>query len=260
MNLILIILRQNNSDELLFHHENSGDDFVVAKGFCYGNKGAKWKYTDPMTYLYNPEDSSGASSDAGSLMRFHKNGSVIYFNTTSTYSSGDTNYFSFAKSNDQQARITMDGNAQIAVAWLDSNDPSDRRIKYDIQDYQNATAVIDKIKVKSFMKYQLKNFNNDEEGKMLPFADRLGEAKYSIGVIAQEIADIPELAFMVEGSFEDTINPAYIHNYTPIISLLVKSNQEQQETINNLTNLVNEMKTTIDKLNNSTSFKDFKKI
>ena len=29
---------------------------------------------------------------------------------------------------------------------------------YDIKDYQNATAVLDKIKIKSFMKYQLKNF------------------------------------------------------------------------------------------------------
>ena len=246
-----IIIRQNNNDELLFHHENSGDDFVVGKAFEYGNKGAKWKYTDPRTYLYNSEDTNGASTVAGSVMSYHKDGSTVFFNTTSAYSSGDTNYFSFAKSNDQQARITMDGNAQIAVAWLDSNDPSDRRIKYDIQEYQNASSVIDKIKIRSFMKYQLKNFNNDGEGKMLPFTDRLGDAKYSIGVIAQEIAQIPELAFMVEGSFEDTVNPAYIHNYIPIISLLVKSNQEQQQTIN-------ELKATIDKLNSSTSFKEFK--
>ena len=246
-----IVIRQNNNDELLFHHENSGDDFVVGKAFEYGNKGAKWKYTDPSTYLYNSEDTNGASTVAGSVMSYHKDGSTVFFNTTSAYSSGDTNYFSFAKSNDQQARITMDGNAQIAVAWLDSNDPSDRRIKYDIQDYQNATAVINKIKIKSFMKHQLKNFNNDNEGKMLPFKDRLGEAKYSIGVIAQDIAEIPELKFMVEGSFEDKVNPAYIHNYIPIISLLVKSNQEQQQTIN-------ELKATIDKLNSSTSFKEFK--
>lgn len=92
------------------------------------------------------------------------------------------------------------------------------------------------------MKYQLKNFNNDNEGKMLPFTDRLGEAKYSIGVIAQEIADIPELSFMVEGSFEDTINPAYIHNYIPIISLLVKSNQEQQALINDLRSEISSLK------------------
>ena len=97
----------------------------------------------------------------------------------------------------------------------------------------------------------MKNFNNDTQGKLLPFKDRLGEAKYSIGVIAQEIADIPELAFMVEGSPEDTINPIYIHNYIPIISLLVKSNQEQQE-------LINEMKLTLDKLNNSSTFEAFK--
>ena len=154
----------------------------------------------------------------------------------------------FAKSNNQQARITMDGNAQIAVAWLDGNDPSDKRIKYDIKDYENATSVLDKIKIKSFMKYQLKNFNNDKEGKLLPFTERLGEAKYSIGVIAQEIAEIPELKFMVEGSFEDTVNPAYIHNYIPIISLLVKSNQEQQVQINELKQTVNELKNLINSL------------
>ena len=237
-----IIIRQNNNDELLIHHENSGDDFVVGKAFEYGHKGAKWKYTDPRTYLYNPQDSNGASTVAGSVMSYHKDGSTVFFNTTSTYSSGATNYFSFAKSNDQQARITMDGNANIAVAWLDGNDPSDKRIKYDIKDYGNATAVLDKIKIKSFMKYQLKNFNNDKEGKLLPFKDRLGEAKYSIGVIAQEIAEIPELKFMVEGSFEDTVNPAYIHNYITIISLLVKSNQEQQVQINELKQTVNELK------------------
>jgi len=246
-----IILRQNNADELIFHHENSGDDFVVGKAFEYGHKGAKWKYTDPRSYLYNPEDANGASTLAGSVMHYPKDGSTLNFNTTSTYSTGDTNYFSFSKSNNQQARITMDGNAQIAVAWLDSNDPSDRRIKYDIEEYQNASSVIDKIKIRSFMKYQLKNFNNDGEGKMLPFTDRLGDAKYSIGVIAQEIADIPELAFMVEGSFEDTVNPAYIHNYIPIISLLVKSNQEQQKQIDQLM-------TVIDKLTRSSSFKEFK--
>ena len=229
-----IILRQNNSDELLFHHENSGDDFVIGKSFEYGNKGAKFKYTDPYTYLYNPEDSSGASSDAGSIMRFHKNGSVVYFNTTSTYLSGSTNYFSFAKSNDQEARITMNGIAQISDEWLDESDPSDIRLKYDIKDYGNATEVINKIKIKSFMKYRIKNFNNDEEGNMLPFKDRLGEARYSIGVIAQELVEIPELSFMVRQSDFNDITPAYIHNWKPIISLLVKSNQEQQEEINTL--------------------------
>jgi len=253
-----IILKQNDSDELLFHHENSGDDFVVGKAFEYGNKGAKWKYTDPYTYLYNPEDTSGASSLSGSIMTFHKNGSVVFFNTTSTYSSGDTNYFSFAKSNDQEARITMNGIAQISDEWLDESDPSDIRLKYDIKDYGNATEVINKIKIKSFMKYRIKNFNNDEEGNMLPFKDRLGESRYSIGVIAQELYEIPELSFMVRQNDFNDITPAYIHDWKPIISLLVKSNQEQQETINTLTNLVNEMKATIDKLNSSTSFKDFK--
>ena len=253
-------IKQNTAGSLYIHFENNGDCFEVNKNFEYGHKGAKWKYSDPYTYLYNPEDSNGASSASGSIMSFHKNGSVVFFNSTSTYSSGNTNYFSFAKSDDQQARITMDGNAQIAVAWLDSNDPSDRRIKYDIQDYENATEVINKIKIKSFMKYQLKNFNNDNEGKMLPFTDRLGEAKYSIGVIAQEIADIPELSFMVEGNFEDTINPAYIHNYIPIISLLVKSNQEQQEQIDNLTALVQNQQLVINNLLSATTFANFKKM
>ena len=74
-----IIIRQNNNDELLIHHENSGDDFVVGKAFEYGHKGAKWKYTDPRTYLYNPQDSNGASTIAGSVMSYHKDGSTVFF-------------------------------------------------------------------------------------------------------------------------------------------------------------------------------------
>ena len=252
-----IVLRQNESGTFKINFENSGDRFEVSKNWDYGNAHAKFNYTGSHTHFYDPSAQHGGSASvAGSCFSFPDNGAAIYFNTTSTEDigntgAGTTNYFSFANSGDQQARITMDGKARIALQWLDNDDPSDRRIKYDIKDYGNATAVIDKIKIKSFMKYQLKNFNNDNEGNMLPFADRLGEAKYSIGVIAQEIADIPELAFMVEGSPEDTINPIYIHNYIPIISLLVKSNQEQQE-------LINEMKLTLDKLNNSSTFEAFK--
>ena len=229
-----VVVKTNDSDELLIHHENVGDTFVVGKLWEFGNKGVKFHFDNTYCYMWCPEDTGGGRSDAGSLMRFHKNGSVMFFNTTSTYSSGNTNYFSFAKSNDQEARITMNGIAQISDEWTDNSDPSDRRIKYDIKDYENATEVINKIKIKSFMKYRIKNFNNDAEGKMLPFADRLGEAKYSIGVIAQELFDIPELSFMVRQSDFNDITPAYIHDWKPIISLLVKSNQEQQEEINTL--------------------------
>lgn len=252
-------IKQNTAGSLYIHFENNGDRFEVSKNWDYGHAHAKFKYSDPYTHFYDPSASEGGSASfAGSYFTFHNDGSALYFNTTSTYSSGNTNYFSFAKSNDQEARITMNGIAQISDEWTDNSDPSDRRIKYDIKDYENATAVINKIKIKSFMKYRIKNFNNDEEGNMLPFKDRLGEALYSIGVIAQELYEIPELSFMVRQSdFNDT-TPAYIHDWKPIISLLVKSNQEQQQTINNLTNLVNEMKTTIDKLNSSTSFKEFK--
>ena len=235
-------IKQNTAGSLYIHFENNGDCFEVNKNFEYGHKGAKWKYTDPYTYLYNPEDSNGASSLSGSIMSYHKNGSVVFFNSTSTYSSGNTNYFSFAKSNDQEARITMNGIAQISDEWTDSSDPSDIRIKYDIKDYENATEVINKIKIKSFMKYRIKNFNNDAEGNMLPFTERLGEAKYSIGVIAQELYEIPELSFMVRQSdFNDT-TPAYIHDWKPIISLLVKSNQEQQGIINNLNSEISSLK------------------
>ena len=188
-------------------------------------------------WVYCPADTSTIGGDATftqSQFGWHKNGSVIYFNTTSSYLNGTTNYYSFAYQSDQQARITMNGIAEISDEWVDNSDPSDRRIKYDIKDYENATEVINKIKIKSFMKYKLKNFNNDEDGNMLPFKDRLGEAKYSIGVIAQEIYEIPELKFMVRQSDFNDIKPAYIHDWKPIIALLVKSNQEQQERENEM--------------------------
>ena len=212
-------------------------------------------------FVYCPADTStigGAPSSTQSVFGYHKNGSVIFFNTTSSYLNGTTNYYSFAYQSDQQARITMNGIAQISDEWLDNSDPSDIRIKYDIKDYENATEVINKIKIKSFMKYKLKNFNNDEKGNMLPFKDRLGEAQYSIGVIAQEIYEIPELKFMVRQSDFNDITPAYIHDWKPIIALLVKSNQEQQEEINTLKNELSEMKSIINKLVSAKSFKEFK--
>ena len=256
------IIKQNSSAELIIHYDNVGDRFKVSKDWDFGHAHAQFNYTSPFTHFYDPSaEDGGSASLAGSYFTFHNNGSAIYFNTTSTYNdgsgAGNTNYFSFAKSNDQQARITMDGIAQIADEWTDGSDPSDIRIKYDIKDYGNATEVINKIKIKSFMKYQMKNFNNDTQGKLLPFKDRLGEAKYSIGVIAQELYEIPELSFMVKQSdFNDT-TPAYIHDWKPIISLLVKSNQEQQQQIDTLTNLVNKQQVIIDKLTKSKSFKEF---
>ena len=256
------IIKQNSSAELIIHYDNVGDRFKVSKDWDFGHAHAQFNYTSPFTHFYDPSaEDGGSASLAGSYFTFHNNGSAIYFNTTSTYNdgsgAGNTNYFSFAKSNDQQARITMDGIAQIADEWTDGSDPSDIRIKYDIKDYGNATEVINKIKIKSFMKYQMKNFNNDTQGKLLPFKDRLGEAKYSIGVIAQELYEIPELSFMVKQSdFNDT-TPAYIHDWKPIISLLVKSNQEQQQQIDTLTNLVNQQQVIIDKLTKSKSFKEF---
>jgi len=188
-------------------------------------------------YLYMncpAHTSTSGTIDEEAIISYHKNGSVIFFNTSSDYLDGDTNYFSFAKRNDQEARISMDGLGRISDEWIDNDDPSDRRLKYDIKDYGNATEVINKIKIKSFMKYRVKNFNNDKDGNMLPFKERLGEARYSIGVIAQELFEIPELSFMVRRSDFNDIEPAYIHDWRPIISLLVKSNQEQQEEKNEM--------------------------
>jgi len=220
-------------------------------------------------FVYCPADTStigGAPSFTQSVYGVHKNGSVVFFNTTSSYLNGTTNYYSFAYQSDQQARITMNGIAQISDEWVDNDDPSDRRLKYDIKDYENATQVINKIKIKSFMKYRVKNFNNDEKGNMLPFKDRLGESKYSIGVIAQEIYEIPELKFMVRQSDFNDIEPAYIHDWKPIIALLVKSNQEQQEEknkmkkeIDTLKNEVEILKEFMNELITSKSFADFKK-
>jgi len=206
------------------------------------------------------------SLDQLGIISYHKNGSVIFFNTSSDYLSGSTNYFSFGYRDDQEARITMNGVAQISDEWVDNSDPSDKRIKYDIKDYGNATEVINKIKIKSFMKYRVKNFNNDKDGNMLPFKQRLGEARYSIGVIAQELYEIPELRFMVRQNDFNDITPAYIHDWKPIIALLVKSNQEQQEEknkmkkeIDTLKNEVEILKDFMNELITAKSFAEFKK-
>ena len=229
------------------------------------------QHTSSMTYLYNDEgthttNNGGEATAAGSYISYHDNGSAIYFNIPNG-ATAVGNYISFATGNSQKMRIEMAGNLYVCGAVYDGVCPSDSRLKHNEKVYdKNATDILNKIVIKDFMKSQIINFDDkdpDDTSKgMKPFMERLcpmEDCKYDIGVIAQELYEIPELSFMVDTEDWGEEKPATIPNWNPLISLLIKSNQEQQTKIIKLETELDIYKSIVDKLINSKTFADFKK-
>ena len=256
-----IILRQNDSDELLIHFENKGDRFEVNKNWEYGHAYAKWSYDNSSyTYFRNPSGTNSASSFAGSYFAFHNNGSVIFLNTPSAgTSAGD--YIGFSTGGVAKGRMSMDGNFKITGTITESHTFCDERVKENIKDYDtNAIELLNKLKIKSFNRKTFDNLKASEDGILLPFSQRFSDKSYyDIGLIAQDIlTEVPELSFLVENQDGGDIEPMSIPSWKPLTAICIKAIQQQQEQINILTDLVNTMKITIDKLNNSSTFKSFK--
>ena len=228
------------------------------------------QHTSSMTYLYNDEgthtaNNGGEATFAGSYMSYHNNGSAIYFNIPNGATAAG-NYISFATGATQKMRIEMSGSLYVCGTVYGNNCPSDSRLKHNQKVYdKNATDILNKIVIKDFMKSQIINFDDkdpDDTSKgMKPFYERLcpmEDCKYDIGVIAQELYEIPELAFMVETEDWGEEKPATIPNWNPLISLLIKSNQEQQTELDTVKTELDTYKSILDKLITSTSFKSFK--
>jgi hypothetical protein len=255
----------------------TGDITITGKLICVSNH-LNIQYISSLTYLYNPSgthaaNNGGEATAAGSYISYHDNGSAIYLNIPNG-ATGAGNYISFATGNTQKMRIEMNGDLYVCGAVYDNTCPSDSRLKHNQKVYdKNATDILNKIVIKDFMKSQIINFNdkdpNDTSKGMKPFYERLcpmEDCKYDIGVIAQELYEIPELSFMVHTENWSEERPATISNWNPLISLLIKSNQEQETKIIKLETELDTLKTEnqiyksiVDKLINSKTFVDFKK-
>ena len=249
----------------------------IAGVFTAGNGEFRIERIASLTYLYNPGGShtannNGEATAAGSYISYHDNGSALYFNLPNG-STAAGNYISFATGNSQQMRIEMGGDLYVCGTVYDGDCPSDSRLKHNQKVYdKNATDILNKIVIKDFMKSQIINFDDkdpDDTSKgMKPFYERLcpmEDCKYDIGVIAQELYEIPELSFMVDTEDWGEEKPATIPNWNPLISLLIKSNQEQETKIIKLETELDTVKTELDtykllmdKLTSATSFNAFK--
>ena len=249
----------------------------IAGVFTAGNGEFRIERIASLTYLYNPGGShtannNGEATAAGSYISYHDNGSALYFNLPNGLT-GAGNYISFASGSSQKMRIEMGGDLYVCGTVYDGDCPSDSRLKHNQKVYdKNATDILNKIVIKDFMKSQIINFDDkdpDDTSKgMKPFYERLcpmEDCKYDIGVIAQELYEIPELSFMVDTEDWGEEKPATIPNWNPLISLLIKSNQEQETKIIKLETELDTVKTELDtykllmdKLTSATSFNAFK--
>ena len=221
--------------------------------FFFGHAHAKFNYDNvAYTWLYDPSGTNGAKSFAGSYLGWHNNGSAIYLNTPAGgVSAGD--YIGFASADVPKGRMEMTGNFKITGSVTESHSFCDERVKENIQDYTtNATELLNKLKIKSFNRKTFDNLKSDENGILLPFAERFSDKTYyDIGLIAQEVLKIPELEFLVENQDGGDIDPMTIPDWNPLTAICIKSIQE-------LNLIIQQQQTVINNLLSSSSFKEFK--
>ena len=249
-----ISIQQNTIGSLFINFETSGIRFEISKNWEFGHDHAKFKFdtSNNLTFLFDPSGTNGAASFAGSYFAYDNNGSAIYMNTPAAgTSAGD--YIGFATGGVPKGRMSMDGNFKITGSVTESHSFCDERVKENIQDYTtNATELLNKLKIKSFNRKTFDNLKSDENGILLPFAERFSDKTYyDIGLIAQDVLKIPALEFLVENQDSGDIEPMTIPDWNPLTALCIKSIQE-------LNLIIQQQQTVINNLLSSTSFKDFK--
>ncbi|MDC3409661.1 tail fiber domain-containing protein, partial [bacterium] len=166
-------IQQNKLGFLFINYETSGVRFEIGSNWTFGHAHAKFYYDgSAYTWLYDPSGTNGAASFAGAYLGFHNNGSAIYLNTPGAgTSAGD--YIGFATGNVPKGRMEMTGNFKITGSVTESHSFSDERVKENIKDYDtNATQLLNKLKIKSFNRKTFDNLNVDDNGILLPFAER----------------------------------------------------------------------------------------
>jgi len=156
---------------------------------------------------------------------------------------------------------------QASTSSVSFNTTSDYRLKTDIEDFTDSLNLIKNLKVKKY------KFKSDKQANI--FQDH-------IGLIAHEVKSCSELFNTVVSGEKDEMgmwcskcNKFYcscegdcgemimkekhqVLDYSKLTPYCIGAIQEQQKQIDTLTDLVNTMKITIDKLNNSSTFKSFK--
>jgi hypothetical protein len=267
------LLGQDINGNLFFHWNALGDKFtfksngdsiftgnisaltssnITTQTGDFGNAHSKFTYTNPYTWLYDPSGTNGAASFAGAYLGWHNNGSAIYLNTPAAGTSvGD--YIGFATGNVPKGRMEMTGNFKITGSLTTGHTFCDERVKENINDYDtNAVELLKKLQIKSFDRKTFDNFNSDENGILLPFAERFSDETYpDIGLIAQDVLKIPELEFLVDNQDGGDIEPMAIPDWSPLTAICIKAIQEMDT-------IIKQQQAVIDKLVNSKTFKDFK--
>jgi hypothetical protein len=269
------LLGQDINGHLVFHWNALGDKFtfksngdsifagnisaltssdITTQTGDFGNAHSKFNYTNPYTWLYDPSGTNGAASFAGSYLGWHNNGSAIYLNTPAAGTSvGD--YIGFATGNVPKGRMEMTGNFKITGTVTTGHTFCDERVKENIKDYDtNAVELLNKLQIKSFNRKTFDNFNSDENGILLPFAERFSDETYpDIGLIAQDVLKIPELEFLVDNQDGGDIEPMSIPDWSPLTAICIKAIQEMDAIIKNQQLVINN-------LLSATTFANFKKM
>ena len=183
----------------------------------------------------NSSTSDFSSSAGTSLSKFvirsrhHRNAGGTVVNTQNTNVFG---VFSFRNSdnNDDNQRCDL-RNGQFrsnSTEYL-----SDDRLKWDEQPITNGLDTLMKLKPQVYQKYTTYNISDTS---IRPSADEYGNGIKEMGFIAQEVAQIPELSFLVgsdKNYFQEDM-PIYALNYNGIFVLAVQAIQELKQELDDV--------------------------
>ena len=195
---------------------------------------------------------------AGLYLVVSNSDTVVSTSTISTTNSGVLRFFTGTTvlNESEKMRITSGGNVGIGTTDPDTyklyingtarvsggDVTSDDRVKHNEQAIVGAIEILGKITPKKYIKttemYEANHdFELDADGNPVDADGEPVEHSIEAGVIAQQVLEVPELAFMVspEGVDEDgNVTSPHGLNYNSLFTYAIAAIQEQQSIIEDL--------------------------
>jgi hypothetical protein len=227
-----ISIRHQNGNSLMLNHNNSGNGYYSEIKFDGRDSNDTENIVDK-TYA-SISSYQGANAQSGDLRFGVSTGGAF---STAMLINSDGNV-GIGTTNPGAYKLYINGTARVSGGDVTSDD----RVKHNEQAIVGAIETLGKLAPKKYIKtidmYEANHdFELDEDGNPVDENGEPVEHSIEAGVIAQQVLEVPELAFMVspEGVDEDgNVTSPHGLNYNSLFTYAIAAIQEQQSIIESL--------------------------